>query len=165
MLLQESNPAGFRLIMEKYRQDLANENKDGNFTKDAGPVTLGGRLVSSHFAEGYEAISYGRATWLFHMLRSMLHDAQQNAALKNPGQNSVDEPFVRALRKLRVRYEGKSVSTRELLNIFAEDLPTSLRYEGKVSLDWFMAGWINGTSVPRLELHNLKFATRSNAPI
>src|SRR4029077_10419249 len=29
MLLQESNPAGFRQIMEKYRQDLANENKDG----------------------------------------------------------------------------------------------------------------------------------------
>ena len=75
MVLQEKNPAGFRLVMEKYRRDLAEKNKDGNFLKDAGPVTLGTRLLSSHFPEGYEAISYGRGTWLFHMLRSMMQDA------------------------------------------------------------------------------------------
>ena len=60
--------------MEKYRQDLVEKNKDGNSPEDAGPVTLGGRLLSSHFPEAYEAISYGRGTWLFHMLRSMLQD-------------------------------------------------------------------------------------------
>ncbi len=39
---------------------------------EAGPVTLGMRLLSSRFPEGYEAILYGRGTWLFHMLRSMM---------------------------------------------------------------------------------------------
>jgi len=162
MLLQESNPAGFRLIMEKYRQDLANENKDGNFTKDAGPVTLGGRLLSSHFPGGYEAISYGRATWLFHMLRSMLQD---EAGKKDAGRGIAEEPFVRSLRKVRQRYEGKAISTRELLNVFADDLPPALRYEGKASLDWFLEGWINGTSLPRLEVQNVKFATKGNTTI
>ena len=164
MLLQESNPAGFRQIMEKYRQDLANENKDGNFTKDAGPVTLGGRLLSSHFPGGYEAISYGRATWLFHMLRSMLLDAAGDAK-KDVSRGIAEEPFVRSLRKIRERYEGKAISTRELLNVFAEDLRPSLRYEGKASLDWFLEDWINGTALPRLELQSVKFATKGNTTI
>jgi hypothetical protein len=165
MLLQESNPAGFRQVMDKYRKDLANENKAGNFTKDAGPVTLGGRLLSSHFPEGYEAISYGRATWLFHMLRSMLQDAAEEDRRKNPSRAVREEPFVRSLRKVRERYEGKSISTRELLNVFAEELPASLRYEGKASLDWFLDDWINGTSLPRLDLQGVKFTTKGKTMV
>jgi Peptidase family M1 domain len=165
MLLQESNPAGFHQVMEKYRQDLASQNKDGTFTKDAGPVTLGSRLLSSHFPQGYEAISYGRATWLFHMLRSMLQDAAEIPAKRDPSRKLEAEPFVRSLRKLRERYAGKSISTQELLNVFAEDLPSSLQYEGKASLDWFLDGWINGTSLPRLELQNVKFAAKANGTL
>jgi hypothetical protein len=159
MMLQERNPAGFREIMDKYRSELLVKNKDGVAPVDAGPVTLGLRLVSSHFPEGYDAISYGRATWLFHMLRTMLKDA----AVQDKGAQNVsgaDEPFVRGLRRLRQRYEGKSISTRELLEVFAEDLPPSLRYEGKSSLDWFLDGWVNGTSLPKLELKGVKFTPK-----
>jgi hypothetical protein len=166
MLLQEKNPAGFRLVMEKYRKDLAEKNKDGNFPKDAGPVTLGNRLLSSHFPEGYEDISYGRGTWLFHMLRSMMQDAadkgREDKGRKESGLTG-EEPFMRSLRRLRERYAGKAISTRELLEVFAEDLPPSLRYEGKASLDWFLEGWVNGTSLPRLELQGVKFAAKPNA--
>lgn len=168
MLLQESNPAGFRLVMDKYRKDLANENKEGNVTKDAGPVTLGARLLSSHFPAGYEAISYGRATWLFHMLRSMLQDAAEaeEGGQKRVSQDGLpDEPFVRSLRRVRERYEGKAISTRQLLEVFAEDLPAPLRYEGKASLDWFLDGWINGTSLPHLELQSVKFTAKGKAMI
>jgi hypothetical protein len=165
MMLQEKNPAGFHQIMEKYRQDLAGKNKDGNYPKDAGPVTLGGRLLSSHFPEGYEAISYGRGTWLFHMLRTMLEDATENVGRKDPSGRVVEDPFVRSLRKVRERYAGKTISTRELLDVFAEDLPPSLRYEGKASLDWFLDGWVNGTSLPRLELQSVKFAAKANATV
>jgi Peptidase family M1 domain len=165
MMLQERNPAGFRLIMEKYRQDLVDKNKDGTFLKDAGPVTLGGRLLSSHFPEGYEAISYGRGTWLFHMLRSMLQDATDDVGRKDSSGRVVEEPFVRSLRKVRERYAGKAISTRELLNVFAEDLPPALRYEGKASLDWFLDGWVNGTSLPKLELQGVKFTLKAHATL
>jgi hypothetical protein len=165
MMLQQKNPEGFRLLLEKYRQDLAGKNKDGNFPKDAGPVTLGNRLLSSHFPEGYEAISYGRGTWLFHMLRSMLQDAAADVGTKDPSHGAVEEPFARSLRKVRERYEGKAITTRELLDVFAEDLPPSLRYEGKASLDWFLDGWVNGTSLPKLELHGVRFAAQENATI
>lgn len=165
MMLQERDPAAFRLVMEKYRQDLADKDKGGNVPKDAGPVTLGSRLLSSHFPEGYEAISYGRGTWLFHMLRSMLKEPSENVAGKDPSGSAVEEPFVRSLRKVRERYQGKAISTRELLDVFAEDLPPSLRYEGKASLDWFLDGWVNGTSLPKLELQGVKFAGKANATV
>jgi len=162
MMLQEKDPAGFRRVMEKYRNDLLVKNKDGMTPMDAGPVTLGTRLLSSRFPEGYEAISYGRGTWLFHMLRSMLKDAEEKKG-KTTGRGNLDEPFVRALRKVRERYAGKSISTRELLDVFAEELPPSLRYEGKNSLDWFLEGWINGTSLPKFELKSVRFTPKGAA--
>jgi Peptidase family M1 domain len=161
MMLQEKNPAGFREIMEKYRRDLVEKNKDGVSPAEAGPVTLGGRLLSSRFPQGYEAINYGRGTWLFHMLRTMLNDAAaQEARGKARAGTGPDEPFVRALRRLRQRYEGRSISTSELLDVFAEDLPPALHYEGKSSLDWFLNGWINGTALPKLELKAVKFTAK-----
>jgi Peptidase family M1 domain len=166
MMLQEKNPAGFHQIMEKYRDDLTgkDKDKDDKFPKDAGPVTLGSRLFSSHFPEGYENISYGRGTWLFHMLRSMMQDAE-DVGKKGSSHVPAEEPFVRSLRKVRERYEGKAISTRELLAVFAEDLPPSLRYEGKASLTWFLDGWVNGTALPKLELENVKFVAKANSTV
>jgi Peptidase family M1 domain len=164
MMLQEKNPAGFREIMDRYRKDLLEKNKDGVAPMDAGPVTLGVRLVSSRFPEGYEAISYGRATWLFHMLRTMLKDAAAQQSGR-PALSGADEPFVRVLRRVRQRYEGRSISTRELMDAFAEDLPPALRFEGKKSLDWFVDGWVNGTSLPRLELKAVKFTPKGTGSV
>jgi hypothetical protein len=164
MMLQEKNPAGFHAVMEKFRRDLVEKNKDGVAPMDAGPVTLGLRLLSSRFPEGYEAITYGRATWLFHMLRTMMRDAevQEKGGRAGSGPN---EPFMRALLRLRKRYEGQAISTRELLEVFAEDLPPALRYEGKNSLDWFLEGWVNGTALPKLELKGVKFTLKGTENI
>ena len=163
MILQEKNPAGFRQVMDSYRNDLVEKNVDGVAPMEAGPVTLGTRLLSSHFPGGYEAISYGRGTWLFHMLRTMLKDAAGQSSARKSTNQAVDEPFVSALRKVRQRYEGKAISTRELLDVFAEDLPPSLRFEGKKSLDWFMDGWINGTALPKLELKGVKLTPKGTS--
>ncbi len=51
LLLESHNPAQFRLVMQKYRDDLLEKNKDGVPLMDAGPVTLGLRLSSSEFPE------------------------------------------------------------------------------------------------------------------
>jgi hypothetical protein len=165
MMLQERDPAGFRQVMEKYRQDLMAKNKDGISPMEAGPVTLGMRLLSSRFPEGYEAILYGRGTWLFYMLRSMMKDAAAQEVGRKPQAGGTDEPFVRALRKVRQRYEGKAISTKELMDVFAEELPPSLRYESKKSLDWFLEGWINGTSLPKLELKAVKFTPKGTGSV
>jgi hypothetical protein len=161
MMLQEKDPAGFRRVMEEYRRALIEKNKDGTSPMEAGPVTLGTRLLSSRFPGGYEAILYGRGTWLFHMLRTMMKDAALPER-EHQGQSSdrEEEPFMQALRRIRQRYEGKSISTSQLMDVFAEDLPPALRYEGKKSLDWFLEGWINGISLPKLELKAVKITAK-----
>ena len=163
MMVQEKSSENFRQIMDMYRQELIEKNKDGVAPMDAGPVTLGTRLLSSHFPGGYEAISYGRGAWLFHMLRTMLNDAAKQE--RKSGGAATDDLFVQALRKVRQRYEGKMISTRELLDVFAEDLPPALRYEGKKSLDWFLDGWVNGTALPSLELKGVKFSPKQSGVI
>jgi len=164
MILQEKDPSGFRQVMERYRRDLIERDRDGSSPMDSGPVTLGARLLSSRFPGGYETIFYGRGTWLFHMLRTMMKDAASQESGRK-GSSSADEPFVRALRKVRERYEGQSISTSELLDVFAEELPPALRYEGKKSLDWFLEGWINGTSLPKLELKGVKFTPKGTGSV
>ncbi len=165
MMLQERNPEGFRQVMDFYRQQLVEKNQDDMAPMDAGPVTLGTRLLSSKFPGGYEAISYGRGAWLFHMLRSMLKDGAELEKGHKTGPGDADEPFMRALRKMRERYEGHAISTRELLDVFAEELPPNLRYEGKKSLDWFWSGWINGTSLPKLELKGVRFTAKGSGSV
>jgi len=162
MLLQTKDPAQFHVIMEKYRDDLLQKNKTRLLLED-GPVTLGTRLSNSEFPSGYMAISYGRGTWLFHMLRYMLLDAE-----KKPGVAPVqsgEEPFLRMLHKLRDRYEGKSITTQELMAVFEEELPASLRFEGQKSLDWFYQGWIDGTAIPSYELRQVKFTDQAGSTV
>jgi Peptidase family M1 domain len=164
MLLESQDPAKFREILEGYRDELLEKNKDGEPLRDAGPVTLGIRLSSSHFPNGYDAISYGRGAWLLHMLRTMLRDADSSSAVhRTRAQGLSDELFIRALRRAQERYQGKTMSTRQLIQLFEEELPRSLWYEGRKSLDWFMEGWVKGTSIPRLQLKNVKYLDRGNS--
>jgi len=179
LMLEQQDPALFQQVLEKYRRDLLSTNKDGERLRDAGPVTLGQRLESSHFPGGYEAISYERGTWLFHMLRMMLRDAtfrdsmlrastlrDSEAASRsrkgraNPAANS-DEPFFRALRKIRERYEGKRISTQELIQVFEEELPRPLWYEKRPKLDWFLEGWIDGTAIPELGAREIRITEKT----
>jgi hypothetical protein len=164
-LLESDSPAQFHEVMEKYRQELLAKNKDGLPLADAGPVTLGPRLSSSHFPAGYEAVSYGRGSWLFYMLRCMMRDAERKGSARS-GQGSdaqSDESFWRALRKIRERYQEKFLTTQELLHGFEEELPPSLWYEGRKSLDWFYWGWVNGTALPHLELQGVKYGGKPGA--
>ena len=162
MILESENPAQFHAAMEKYRDDLLQKNKAGERLMEDGPVTLGTRLSNSQFPEGYEAISYGRGTWLFHMLRFMMRDAERTGdRARNAGQT--DEPFVRVLSRIRERYEGRAITTRELLRAFEDELPPSLRYERHKSLDWFYESWVNGTAIPRFELRGVKYSDKSGS--
>lgn len=158
MMLESENPAQFRAVLNKYRDNLFLKNKDGETLKDAGPVTFGGRLSSSRFPDGYEGISYGRGTWLFHMLRSMLREADKSRS----GIGS-DDLFLRGLQRLRQRFQGRLITSEEVISAFEDELPPSLRYEGKPSLSWFVSGWVNGTAVPKISLQNWKLSEKGES--
>ena len=161
MLLEAGNPRAFHAVMTKYRDDLLAKNKAGVALMEDGPVTLGARLSDSQFPEGYRAISYGRGTWLFHMLRALMRDAERDG--RRAGGEESSEPFLRALHRVRERYEGKAITTPELLEAFEQELPASAWYEGHRSLDWFYQTWVNGTAIPRLELRGVKYTDQKDS--
>jgi hypothetical protein len=154
LLLERSHPADVELTLENYRQILASRSREGRRMVEAGPVTLGSRLSSSHFPNGYELIAYGRGTWLIHMLRWMLRDASRTPA--NPGGN--DTAFLGLLRTLVENYQGKQITNADFEAAVEQVLPQSLWFENRRSLDWFFDGWVNGTAFPQLELSGTKFA-------
>ena len=158
MLLESHDPARFAAILQRFRENLLAKNKQDREIAQAGPVSLGVRLSNSEFPDGYEMISYGRGAWLLHMLRTMMRDAQPGAARP---QSLPQEPFIRALMNLRKQYEGRAMTARDMLKAFEAELPRSAWHNGKGSLDWFYESWINGVSVPKLELQKLKYAEES----
>jgi hypothetical protein len=153
-LLERRNPADVQVMLETYRSLLAAKSKDGQPTVEAGPVTLGARLSSSKFPTGYEIITYGRGTWLIHMLRTMLRDASRSPA--NP--DGDDTLFLSVLRDLVERNRGQALTNAEFEKTFEAVLPRSLWFEGHRSLDWFFDGWVNGTAFPEIELKGVKFS-------
>jgi aminopeptidase N len=162
LALEPERPADCKLVLQAYREQLLAKNEEGEEVARAGPVTLGLRLSSSHFPDGYDTVSYGRGAWLLHMLRTMMRDA---APAKSKPKADSAEPFLRALRKLRERYQGKEISTAEFLRVMEEELPDSLRYEGSNSLDWFFEGWVKGRAVPHLQTKDVRFVRRAGAAL
>jgi hypothetical protein len=153
LLLERSHPEHVQLMLQDYRLLLAAKSRNDKPNVEAGPVTLGVRLSSSKFPEGYEIITYGRGTWLIHMLRSMLRDASRTAA--NP--DGDDTVFLSILRNLVQRHRGSELTNAQFEKAFEEVLPRSLWFEGRQSLDWFFDGWVNGTAFPQFELKGAKF--------
>jgi hypothetical protein len=145
LMLEKEDPQATRVALDYYKNQLLKETASGP-VKDAGPVTLGVRLTSSKFPEAYERVLYGRGTWLFHMLRTMLRqaDGKDNDAL-----------FFSALKSLLAKAPNHKISTRDLQLAFEQVLPASLRYENKKSLDWFFDSWVNDVSIPQLSLQDV----------
>ncbi len=156
MLLEQPRPGDEQTVLEGYRRLLALKSKSGRAFVEAGPVTLGGRLSSSQFPNGYDFITYGRGTWLIHMLRTMLRDASRTA--QNPDGN--DKVFLGLLRTLVDRYDAKEITNLDFEQAVEEVLPKSAWFENRKSLDWFFDGWVNGTAFPKLELGDVRSSPR-----
>lgn len=164
MRLERTDPASARLVLDEYRRQLLARNAHGSLA-EAGPVTHGIRLTSSIYPVGYITVAYGRGTWLIHMMREFFRDDAVAA-----GESSdPDARFLAALRDFRLRYEHKAASTRDLMTVLEDHLPefparsakaSEFYYEDKRSLDWFLQGWVQGTSVPSYQVAELKVATR-----
>jgi aminopeptidase N len=151
MLLEQKDSTETATVLSHYRDSLLRPA-----TPDA-PVTLGLRLDSSLAPQGYVLLTYGRGTWLIHMLRSMLRDA---TVLEAQGKTSSDPDaaFWQALKSLQTNYAGGAIGAKDLQSAFEKVLPQSLNFENASSLTWFFEDWVNGTSVPRFTLSDVKIA-------
>lgn len=134
MFLESVNgPKALETGLDVYREELLKKGPDGATAESRGPVVEGRRLESSTVAGVANAVLYGKGTWIIHMLRRRLGDAN----------------FLKVLAELRKRYEWKTVTTDEFRELCAEFLPAG---SSDPQLIDFFDQWVYDTGMPTLKL-------------
>jgi hypothetical protein len=115
-------------LLTSYREQLL-----ANDIEAAGPIVQGRRLESSQQPDAWRAITYGKGTWIMHMLRARLGDAA----------------FLKMLAALRQEYERKEISTDQFRLHCAKFLPAG---GSDRQLETFFDQWVYSTGIPQLKL-------------
>ena len=132
-LEKRKGPRPVAALLDEYRRHLLAKGPDGHPVESAGPVTFGTRLSSSKAPEAWQVITYEKGSWILHMLRAEMGDAQ----------------FMKLLAELPKRFARRSMSTEEFRLIAAEFMPPRARDK---KLETFFENWVYMTGVPYLKL-------------
>ena len=120
-------------VLDEYRHEMLARNAEGETVESGGPLVQGERLETLSNPNAWVSIIYGKGTWVIHMLRRRMGDAQ----------------FLKMLAELRRRYEWQNVSTEEFRLLCAEFLPPQ---SPDPKLEDFFDQWVYGTGVPTLKM-------------
>jgi hypothetical protein len=120
------------MALDSYKTNLLQLVK-GQTLESTGPIVLGLRLESSQTPNAYYNITYGKGSWIMHMLRRRMGD----------------DRFLAMLADLRKKYERKALSTEDFRLLAARFLPPQ---SGDPQLENFFDQWVYGTGIPALKL-------------
>ncbi len=130
--------------LDRYRESLLSKIPGKEDLVDStGPLALGYRLRSSLNPAGYDEVTYAKATWVFHMIRMMLRNAQG----KDP-----DERFAGLLRTLTDSHRDGFLTTDDLQGAIEKVMLPSMNLEGDHSMDWFFDQWVRATGIPHYKV-------------
>jgi hypothetical protein len=126
--------------LEHYRAELSLPVPGSKeIVGDAGPLTFGARLVSSKAPKAYEAITYGKGTWVMHMLREMLRE---------PASKDPDWKFRQLLQTILSEHRFATLSTAQFQHAVEQVMTPEMDLESTHSMDWFFDEWVRGTGIP-----------------
>jgi hypothetical protein len=126
--------------LEHYRSALSAPIPESTqIVGDSGPLTFGARLASSRAPNAYETITYGKGTWVIHMLREMMRDF---------GANDPDARFRELLRAILTDYRFHVFSTADFQREVEKRMTPAMDLESTHSMGWFFAQWVRGTGIP-----------------
>jgi hypothetical protein len=132
-LESKMGPHAVEKALDIYRAELLVKGPDGATAESKGPLVEGRRLETSAVPEAANAVIYGKGTWILHMLRRRMGDAN----------------FLKMLAELRRRYEWKTITTDEFRQLCAEFLPPG---SPDPKLIGFFDQWVYDTGMPALKL-------------
>lgn len=131
-LEKKRGPKAVDQVLDSFREHLLKANEKGETVESTGPIVWGFRLRNSQSPGAWQAITYEKGAWIFHMLRRRMGDPT----------------FMKLLAELERRYHLTPVSTEDV-----ERLAIELMGEGgKKKLGSFFESWVYGTGVPGLQL-------------
>lgn len=120
--------------LEMYRAELLQKNDAGETKESAGPIVLGPRLQNSVQPAAWTAITYGKGSWIIHMLRRRMGD----------------ERFLALLSGLVTRYDHRNLTTEQFREEAAAALPPKSE---DPKLEAFFDQWVYGTGIPALKFN------------
>jgi hypothetical protein len=115
-------------VMASYRDQLLAGDLDAT-----GPIVQGRRLESSLKPDAWRVITYGKGTWIVHMLRARMGDAA----------------FLKMMAGLRHEFERKELSTEQFRLHCAKYLPAG---SSDSKLESFFDQWVYSTGIPQLKM-------------
>jgi len=130
------------LVLDAYKDRLLRKRDDGSEVDSGGPIALGNRLEPSLGSPDWNAIVYGKGTWVMHMLRRRIGD----------------DNFLKLLGEVARKFRQQTISIRQFQELAATYLPKN---SPDPTLDGFFEHWVEGTGIPTLAL---KSATTGKAP-
>jgi hypothetical protein len=129
-------------MLEAYRSGLLEKNEAGQLVDSAGPIVLGTRLESSLEPRAWRAITYGKGSWILHMLRMRMGD----------------ERFMALLAEVARRYDRKEITTEAFRELASQYMPPK---SDDPKLEGFFDQWVYGTGIPTLKL---TYSVKGTAP-
>ncbi|MFZ0820753.1 MAG: M1 family aminopeptidase [Candidatus Acidiferrales bacterium] len=130
--------------LNRYKDSLtANLPGKEDPVDSTGPLALGYRLRSSLNLDGYDEVTYAKATWVFHMIRMML----RNTSAKDP-----DERFVALIRSLTESHQRGFLTTADLQGALEKTMLPAMNLEGDHSMEWFFDEWVRATGIPHYKV-------------
>ena len=132
-LEKSKGPQELDFMLESYRQALLEKNENGRTVDSTGPIVLGSRLENSIEPRAWRGITYGKGSWIIHMLRTRMGD----------------ERFFAMLAALLARYDRQEISTEQFRELAAGFLPPR---NDDPKLEVFFDQWVYGTGIPSLKL-------------
>jgi aminopeptidase N len=142
MYTDAKKPGEHRLAswLEHYRSALsAPISESKQIIADAGPLTFGTRLTSPRAPNAYETITYGKGTWVIHMLHEMMRE---------PGGADPDARFRELLLSILTEYRFRPLTTAEFQREVGQRMTSAMDLESTHSMDWFFEQWVRGTGIP-----------------
>ena len=120
-------------MLQSYRDDLLLKSENGQPVDAAGPIVLGTRLESSREPRAWRAITYGKGSWIFQMLRRRMGD----------------ERFFAMLSQILQRFRDQPITTEAFQTLAAGFLPPK---SDDPKLEEFFDQWVYNTGIPALKL-------------
>jgi hypothetical protein len=130
------------LMLDTYRTELLAKGESGQPVESAGPITMGTRLESSQDPGAWRSITYGKGTWIIHMLRRYLGDQR----------------FFAMLVEVLKRYDHQEISTEDFRRVVARFTPPK---SDDADLETFFDSWVYGTGIPTLKM---SYSVKGKAP-
>jgi hypothetical protein len=139
---KSKGPRSMELMLDTYRDRLLLKNEAGQTVESAGAIVLGSRLETSLEPRAWQAITYGKGTWIIQMLRQRIGD----------------ERFLPMLADLLKRFDRKELSTEEFREHASRFMPPKA---ADPKLEAFFEQWVYGTGIPSLKL---TYSVKGKAP-